>query len=335
MRRSASNGRMCRSCRNARIASIRIWSPSGSSTYSSGCARRSTRPGSPSNAPANPSAARRFPTPGGPWNRYACAVPSASAASSSRCASACSGNPWKPIAHLLRNLLDRPRAVEHPDPPRQDRAQLTVRLVDLAQELVALALDPIAGRAGAPPRLLGIDQQKERHVRKDASDRVHVQREHTVDAEPARDALIGERRVEVAIADDVRAPLERRLDHLGHELGPRRGEQRCFRPRRDLRPVQDDLAHALPELRPARLPRQHDLAPRPLEVLPEKLRLRGSTGAVEALERHEHRLRIRAWRCSSPEERASSARTSPRRSPPAARRSWSSTTSRRASARTC
>ena len=39
----ASNGRMCRSRRSSRIASIRIWSPSGSSTYRSGCARRSTR----------------------------------------------------------------------------------------------------------------------------------------------------------------------------------------------------------------------------------------------------------------------------------------------------
>ena len=36
-------------------------------------------------------AAARFPTPGGPWKRYACAGPSASAARSRRFASACSG----------------------------------------------------------------------------------------------------------------------------------------------------------------------------------------------------------------------------------------------------
>src|SRR5213083_1254422 len=226
---------MCRSRRNSRIASIRIWSPSGSSTYRSGCARRSARPRTrslamrseavaalparppapPSSAPANPSAARRFPTPGGPWNRYACAGPSARAASSRRRASACSGKPWKPVTHLLCNLVGRLRSVDRRDPAGEGRAQLAVRLVDLAQELVALALDPVTGRPGTAPRFVGIDQQQEGHVGKDASDRVHVQRENAVDAQAARDSLVGKRRVEVAVADDVRAPLERGLDHLG------------------------------------------------------------------------------------------------------------------------
>ena len=51
---------------------------------------------------------RRLPTPGGPWKRYACAGPSASAASSSRFASACSGKPWKRVTHLLRDLVGGP-----------------------------------------------------------------------------------------------------------------------------------------------------------------------------------------------------------------------------------
>jgi hypothetical protein len=35
----------------------------------SGCVLRATRPTSPITAPANAVAARRLPTPGGPWNR--------------------------------------------------------------------------------------------------------------------------------------------------------------------------------------------------------------------------------------------------------------------------
>ena len=62
-----------------------------------------------------------------------------------------------------------------------------------------------------------------------------VQLEHGVDAEPARDALVGERRVDVAVADDRRAALERRPDHPLDELGARRREQRRLGPRRSSR----------------------------------------------------------------------------------------------------
>ena len=65
-RRSPSNGRMWRSRRSSRTSSILIWSPCGSSTYRSGCARRETRSPSLSSSPANAIAARRFPTPAGP-----------------------------------------------------------------------------------------------------------------------------------------------------------------------------------------------------------------------------------------------------------------------------
>ena len=61
--------------------------------------------------------------------------------------------------------------------------------------------------------------------------------EHLVDAEAAGDALVRERRVEVAVADDVGAALERRPDDLRDQLGPRSREQRRLRPGRDLRPL--------------------------------------------------------------------------------------------------
>jgi argininosuccinate lyase len=52
-----------------RTASIRIWSPKGSSTYRSGCVRRSTRGSPPSSSDANASAVARLPTPAGPLKR--------------------------------------------------------------------------------------------------------------------------------------------------------------------------------------------------------------------------------------------------------------------------
>ena len=150
------------------------------------------------------------------------------------------------------------------DPLGEHRRQLAVRPVDLAQERVALALDPVAGRrrsgVAASSR---VDDEQEGPVGKEAANRVEVQLEHALDAEAARDALVGERRVEVAVADDVRAPLERGPDHLGHELGAGGREERRLGPRRDLVAAEDELAHALAELRPAGLARRTTSRPAP------------------------------------------------------------------------
>src|SRR5262245_51702114 len=95
----------------------------------------------PSSSRANARASGRLPTPGGPWKRYACAVPSASAASSRRFASCCSRTESsKLIPHLLRELLDRLRRVERDAPLRERRHDLPVPLVQAAHEGAALAL---------------------------------------------------------------------------------------------------------------------------------------------------------------------------------------------------
>ena len=74
----------------------------------------------------------------------------------------------------------------------------------------------------------------------------HVQLQHAVDTEPARNALVGERRVEKPVADDVGASRERRTDHALRELGPRRREQRRLRPGRRLLAVEQQPANLLP-----------------------------------------------------------------------------------------
>src|ERR1051326_5233210 len=103
---------------------------------------------SPISSPANARAARRLPTPGGPWKRYACAGPSASAARSRRFASVCSGKLSNASTDLLGHLLGRAVAVHRRDSLREHLCERTVRLVDRAVEPLALPLDSIrAGRA--------------------------------------------------------------------------------------------------------------------------------------------------------------------------------------------
>src|SRR5919199_1905651 len=132
---------MWRSRRSSRMSSIRIWSPTGSTTYRSGCARRATRPASPISSPANASAAARFPTPGGPWKRYACAGPSETAARRSRFASGCSGKLSNASMDLAGELGGRLRSVDDDDPVREHRGELTVRAVD-----AEVARHPLVGK---------------------------------------------------------------------------------------------------------------------------------------------------------------------------------------------
>src|SRR6266540_1030692 len=287
MRRAASKGRMCRSRRSARISSISTWSPNGSSTYRSGCVRRSARGRSPSNSPAKANAKRRLPTPGGPWKRYACAGPSVSAASSRRFASSCSGKRSKLIPHLLRQLRRRLRAVQRRDPVREQPGELAVGLVDFLLEREPFLLDAIR-LCGTLDRLRGIEQDEERPVREQTARRMQVQLEHPVDAEPTRKALVGERRVDVAVADDVRPVQESRVDDLLDELCARRREQRRLAPGRDVDSAQEELTDPFTEFGAARLARRDHAAPIAAKSLGEELGLRRLAGAVDSLEGNEH-----------------------------------------------
>src|SRR5918994_4562796 len=217
---------MCRSRRRARIGSMRIWSPSGSNTYRSGCARRETRSASPRSSPANASAARRFPTPRGPWKRYACAGPSTSAARRSRFASSCSGKVSKLSTDLLGDIFGVLRPVDHDHPLREEAGELPVGAVDLREEAAALALDTVELVLPAGDRPFHREREKEGSIWEEPGRRQEVELEHALDPESSRQALIGQRGVEIPLADDVVAPRESGADHLVDELGARAGEER-------------------------------------------------------------------------------------------------------------
>ena len=144
--------------------------------------------------------------------------------------------------------------------------------------------------AGHSPTDLGrVDGQEERAIRQESTHRREVQVEHALEPELAPHALIRDGRVDVAVADDGRAPLERRPDHLVDMLRARRRVEERLGPRADVAAVENQVTKLLSQLRPARLTRRHDLAYVQLETRSQELRLRRLARAVEALEGDEHR----------------------------------------------
>src|SRR6187431_1670442 len=150
---------MCRSRCSVRTSPIRIWSPTGSSSYTSGCAWRSTRSGSPITSAASASAAARLPTPRGPWKRYACVWPSASDARRRRLASGCSGKVSKLSINESGERFRVLGAVDSEDTAREELRELAVGAIDLGDELVVLALDPVGALRVALAGLGGVDEQ--------------------------------------------------------------------------------------------------------------------------------------------------------------------------------
>ena len=201
---------------------MRIISPSASITCRSGCVRASTRRGSPSSSPASACAATRLPTPAGPWKRYACAGPSASAASSRRFASSCSGTSAKVAMDLLGELVDGTRAVDDDVPsrvPRRERRGTPRRRAPRGPRRRARS-----GRRCRRPRAAAVSGPiSTSTVRSGMSPPTTVRLSSSTVSTPRRRAaaLVRGGRVDVAVADDRRAALERGPDHLVDVLRPR------------------------------------------------------------------------------------------------------------------
>ena len=194
------------------------------------------------------------------------------------------------LANAPGDLSGASRAPSRSDDPlREALRQLAGRPPSTrSRNATPSPLDPV-GRRRSSARAASLDRHSRRNVRSGAGRRAAtVQLEHRVDAEAAGDALVGERGVEEAVADDVGAAVERRPDDLLDELRPRGREERRLGPGRDRAVAQQELPDPLAELRPSRLARRDDLAALGSQPLGEEPRLGRLPRAVDPLEGDEH-----------------------------------------------
>ena len=136
---------------------------------------------------------------------------------------------------------------------RSCAAQLPVRRRRPAWKLLALALDAV-GRAPRAAGRLGVTRIRNVQSGRRPPDAVEVQLEHRVDTEPAREPLIRDGRIEVAVADDVGPRSSAGPDHRVDVLGPRGGDRAQPRPTAQTwSPWRSGRGTALTELGAARL----------------------------------------------------------------------------------
>ena len=165
---------------------------------------------------------------------------------------------------LLGEQLGARGSVDDHEPVRLALCELPVSAGCAGVEVVFLALDPVALAAHAADGVVGADLEQDRAVGHQPLDGGEVELEHPLEAEAAGDALVGDRRVDVAVADHGGAARERRPDQLLDVLGTRGRVERRLGPRSDVAAVEDEVADLLAERRAAGLAREDDLdRPRP------------------------------------------------------------------------
>jgi hypothetical protein len=152
-------------------------------------------------------------------------------------------------------------------------------------EVEVLGLDPVP--VADPPRQAGdrVEVEQDHQVGHDPAGGEPVDLGYRAHAEPSGTPLIGQGRVQVAVAQHHRTPLQGRADDLLDQLGPGGGEQQRLGPRMQLDlGVQDHRPDPLPRRRAARLARDHHLAAPALQRSPQQLELGRLAGALDPLE---------------------------------------------------
>src|SRR5439155_24778092 len=115
--------------------------------------------------------------------------------------SACSGKLSNASTDLLCDLVRLTVAVDRDDAVEEHRRKFAVGAIDGAVKVLPLAFDPV-GQPCACSSGCRIDEDEERPVGEQPADRVFVQLQNALDTESARDSLVGERGIDVAVADD-------------------------------------------------------------------------------------------------------------------------------------
>src|SRR6266511_3572528 len=295
------------SSRRARMSSTSRLSPSGSSRWTSGWTPRSTRrqtsqvpspPAGQLRAAAKARATWTLPMPGGPANSHAWVT--RSLWSASRRTATASGWPTTSSqtdtaalhareharADLLGNLLGGCRDVDHQEAVGLLGGQGAERPCDRPVELQLLAFDAVALPGGPGEAGGGVEIQEDVELRQDPGGRPAVDALDRVAAEAAGDALVGEGGIQIAVAQDRGATVERRPDHLLDVLRAGGCEQQRLRPRvevgRDR--VEQDGPDPLADDGAARLPGGDHLVAAGFQLTAEQVELGGLDGALDALE---------------------------------------------------
>src|ERR671913_2405387 len=267
-RRAPSKGRLAARRAISLTCPMVVNAPWGTISVRSGCSPLSALSSAASSPPAtsaapNLSATIRLPTPGGPWNRYACetspvsrarprsrnAVSFPSTSSNLSCQSAISLTSILQVAHPTHHssgdTLRRERSVEDFDPLGLQTRQLLETLLHTPHEAGAYRLDPVwrDPEFPCPPLpLVLVEPQIESPVRHDGPDGISVQGTYRLDAEPSSEALVGEAGVQVPLAEHVLAGFETREYRSAHVVSAGCRVQVRLRPGVHLCPrVEDDL----------------------------------------------------------------------------------------------
>src|SRR6188472_4708561 len=107
------------------------------------------------------------------------------------------------VTDLRSDLVDPPApSVDHDIPLREACRERPVRLRDARPERRLGTLDAVSLVAHPGERGVDVDLHEEGEVGKEAADGGQVEREHLLHTELPAGALIGDRRVDVAVADD-------------------------------------------------------------------------------------------------------------------------------------
>jgi hypothetical protein len=202
------------------------------------------------------------------------------------------------------------------------RCDAVVGLGNPALELEPFRPDAVAiGLAGEPD--VGIDCEEDDEVGHDASEHLLVERPHRAHSQASAAPLVGERRVVGPVRQDERSPPEFWRHHPPDELRPRRREQRCLRPVREVLRVQEQTADLLPDPGAAGFSHHHDVLTGRREMFrhgPHHRRLPGALHPLESdvgtghspSERRDPRIQVMASPASRSARRSLSSSGSPR-----------------------
>src|SRR6266481_6131678 len=148
--------------------------------------------------------------------------------------------------------------------------------------------------ADSPKSLGGIEIEQHGEVGHDAARRAGIQLTDQIAIDAATVALIGNRRVRIAIAEHDAVALEPRPDLLGHVLLTRRHEEEYFDERLRLHAgTLEEAAHRDAEPSPVRLARVLHLPPLPTKPSPEPHHLGRLARPFDALERNQCAAHVR------------------------------------------